>query len=298
MNAPNHSLDLFSDPGNRRAFSSHDRLWESNRYVYPVVSRRSGGISIGVNLNPDKICNFDCIYCCVNRRIAGGPPAVDLAILQSELKYMLQLVQSGQIYTMEPFCGVAPALRRLNDIAFSGDGEPTTCPNFFEACKLAADILRTHRLSDVKIVIITNATMLHRPATEKALAFLDGHDGEIWAKLDAGTEAYYQQVDRSTIPFKRVLDNITSCAQRRELVIQTLFMKVHDQPPANAEIEAYIKRIADILRAGGKIKLIQIYTVARHTTEAYATALPPTELVSIGKQIETALPDIAVHVFP
>ena len=105
-------------------------------------------------------------------------------------------------------------------------------------------------------------------------------------------------MDRSTIPFKRVLDNITSCAQRRELVIQTLFMKVHDQPPANAEIEAYIKRIADILRAGGKIKLIQIYTVARHTTEAYATALSPTELVSIGKQIETALPDIAVHVFP
>ncbi len=298
MNVPKHTLDLFLDPGNRRAFSSHDRHWESNRYVYPVVSRRSGGISIGVNLNPDKICNFDCIYCCVNRRIAGGPSAVDLAALQSELTHMLQMVQSGNIYTIEPFVGIAPALRRLNDIAFSGDGEPTTCPQFFEACQLAAEILRTHQLPEVKIVIITNATMLHRPAIQESLAFLDRHNGEIWAKLDAGTEAYYQQVDRSKIPFKRVLDNITTCARQRPLVIQTLLMKVHDQPPGKAEIDAYIQRLTDIRRAGGNIKLIQLYTLARHTTEAYTTALPPTALVAIGTEIGTALPEIAVHVFP
>jgi len=298
MNVPKPTLDLFLDPGNRRAFSSHDRHWESNRYVYPVVSRRSGGISIGVNLNPDKICNFDCIYCCVNRRIAGGPSAVDLAVLQSELTHMLQMVQSGNIYAIEPFVGIAPALRRLNDIAFSGDGEPTTCPQFFEACQLAAEILRTHELPEVKIVIITNATMLHRPAIQESLAFLDRHNGEIWAKLDAGTEAYYQQVDRSKIPLKRILDNITTCARHRPLVIQTLLMKVHNQPPGEAEIEAYIQRLTDIRRAGGNIKLIQLYTLARHTTEAYATALPPTELAAIGTKIGTALPEIAVHVFP
>ena len=50
--------------------SDHARLFEHNRFVYPVLSRRSGGISIGVNLNPDKICNFDCIYCQVDRRSA------------------------------------------------------------------------------------------------------------------------------------------------------------------------------------------------------------------------------------
>lgn len=298
MNAPKHTLDLFLEPGNRRAFASHDRHWKSNRYVYPVVSRRSGGISIGVNLNPDKICNFDCIYCCVNRQIGGGPSAVDLAVLQAELKYMLQMVQSGNIYAIEPFAGIAPALRRLNDIAFSGDGEPTTCPLFFEACQVAADILRTHQLPEVKIVIITNATMLHRPAIQESLAFLDRHNGEIWAKLDAGTAAYYQQVDRSNIPFKRVLGNITTCARQRPLVIQTLLMKVHDQPPAETEIDAYIQRLTDIRRAGGKIKLIQLYTVARHTTEAYATALPPTALAAIGMKIGTALPEIAVDVFP
>jgi len=41
----------------------HRRELDENRYVYAVLSRRSGGVSIGINLNPDKVCNFDCIYC-------------------------------------------------------------------------------------------------------------------------------------------------------------------------------------------------------------------------------------------
>ena len=298
MTSPNHPLDLLLNPGNRRAFSSHGRHWQTNRYVYPVVSRRSGGISIGVNLNPDKVCNFDCVYCCVDRGIAGGPPAVDLAILQSELIAMLEMVQSGGIYDVDPFSGVAPTLRRINDIAFSGDGEPTTCPQFFPACRLAAEILQTLQLPEVKIVVITNATMLHRPAVENALLFLDQHNGEMWLKLDAGTEAYYREVDRSTIPFQRILDNITACAIQRPVVIQTLLMNLHAQAPAPTEIAAYIQRISEICAAGGNIKLIQIYTIARRTTEAYATALPPETLADLGKQIAAALPAIPVSIFP
>ena len=70
------------DAGARRAFAMHDRVWQANRYVYPVVSRRSKGISIGVNLNPDKVCNFDCIYCCVDRKQTGKYKEVDLGILR------------------------------------------------------------------------------------------------------------------------------------------------------------------------------------------------------------------------
>ena len=298
MDSPNHPLDLLLNPGNRRAFASHGRHWQSNRYVYPVVSRRSGGISIGVNLNPDKVCNFDCVYCCVDRNIAGGPPEVDLAILHSELVAMLKMVQSGDIYNFDPFSGVAPALRRINDIAFSGDGEPTTCRQFFPACQLVAEILQTFQLPEVKIVIITNATMLHRPAIENALSFLDQHNGEIWLKLDAGTEAYYRQVDRSTIPFQRILDNITACAVQRPVVIQTLLMAVHGAVPAPSEIADYVQRISEVVAAGGHIKLIQIYSIARRTTEAYATALSPETLGKLGEQIAAALPNIAVSIFP
>lgn len=298
MDSPKQHLDLLLTPGNRRAFSLHGRHWQTNRYVYPVVSRRSGGISIGVNLNPDKVCNFDCVYCCVDRNIAGGPPEVDLPILQSELVAMLKMVQLGDIYNFDPFSGVAPALRRINDIAFSGDGEPTTCPQFFPVCQLAAEILQTFQLPEVKLVVITNATMLHRPTIKKALSFLDHHNGEIWVKLDAGTEAYYRQVDRSTIPFQRILDNITACAIQRPVVIQTLLMALRGAGPTSAEIAAYIQRIMEICAAGGQIKLIQIYSIARRTTEAYATALSPEALTQFGEQIATALPNIAVSVFP
>ncbi|MEX0791938.1 MAG: radical SAM protein, partial [Pirellulaceae bacterium] len=48
--------------------TQHERGFEANKFVYPVLSRRSKGISLGVNLNPDKRCNFDCIYCQVDRR--------------------------------------------------------------------------------------------------------------------------------------------------------------------------------------------------------------------------------------
>ena len=54
----------------------HERSFEANRFVYPVLSRRAGGLSVGINLNPDKICNFDCIYCQVDRVSPAERPAL------------------------------------------------------------------------------------------------------------------------------------------------------------------------------------------------------------------------------
>ena len=208
----------------------HSRAWQSNRYVYPVVSRRSKGISIGVNLNPDKICNFDCIYCSVERPGRLTPvPDIDLNQLRAELARMVSLAASGEIYGFDPFDRIPMALRRINDIAFSGDGEPTTCPQFGEVCQLAAELKEEAGLPEVKLVLITNATMFHRPAVQEGLSFLDRHNGEIWAKLDAGTEAYYDLVDRTSVPFSRVLENLRWCASVRPTVIQSLFMKVHGE---------------------------------------------------------------------
>src|SRR6516162_6780926 len=110
----------------------HRRDFENNRYVYAVVSRRSKGVSIGLNLNPDKICNFDCVYCQVDRRTPATVRDVDVPRLLDELEGMLDLVVSGELFEIERFAQTPPALRRLNDIAFSGDGEPTTCPEFLE----------------------------------------------------------------------------------------------------------------------------------------------------------------------
>jgi wyosine [tRNA(Phe)-imidazoG37] synthetase (radical SAM superfamily) len=273
-------------------FTQHSRSWRENRYVYPVISRRSKGLSIGVNLNPDKVCNFDCVYCCVDRRTPPTITQVDLASLRGELMHLVQLAASQEIWREPPFDQTPPHLRRFNDIAFSGDGEPTSFVEFGAACGIAVEVIQqVGAFPAPKVVSITNATLLHRPAVAKALAFLDRHNGEIWAKLEAGTEAYYREIERTSIPLRRVLDNIVDAGRLRPIVIQSLFMRLYDQGPPDSEIDAYIGRVKELLAGGCQIKLVQVYTVARGTAESWCTPLPAAELDAISARVrdETSL---------
>ncbi|HRK32051.1 MAG TPA: radical SAM protein [Tepidisphaeraceae bacterium] len=267
-------------------FTQHSRHWRDNRYVYPVVSRRSKGLSIGINLNPDKVCNFDCIYCCVDRRSMPGRVEVNLDDLRGELESMLATVAGGSLWKEPPFDQTPEELRRLNDIAFSGDGEPTSYQKFEEVCQLAARSLEQPALKGVKLVVITNATLLHQARVQSALIFLDAHNGELWAKLDAGTESYYQLVERTAVPFQRVLDNILAAGRLRPIVIQSLFMNIHGQPPPPPEVEAYLARLSHLHSQGCRIKLVQIYTTARNTTEAYVTPLGLSQLQQIAAGVK------------
>jgi wyosine [tRNA(Phe)-imidazoG37] synthetase (radical SAM superfamily) len=237
-------------------------------------------------LNPDKVCNFDCIYCQVDRRSEAETKFVEMDRLIAELDHMLRFVSSGEIYRDPHFADVPTPLRRLNDIAFSGDGEPTTFRNFDELMRTAADLKKQHNLPGVKMVLITNASMFHRPVVKAGLEILDQNNGEIWAKLDAGTNAYYQLVERTKIPFQQVLDNIQAAARLRPLVIQTLFMRIENEPPAAEEIAAYIDRLNEIIKAGGELKLIQIYTIARPPAESFVTPLSDLELDAIADWVK------------
>ena len=265
----------------------HSRHWRENRFVYPVLSRRSRGISLGVNLNPDKVCNFDCIYCQVDRRSEAETRFVELDQLLAELDGLLRHVTSGGLYQEEPFTQVPERLKRLNDIAFSGDGEPTTYRNFDEIVERVAELKRQHGLTETKLVLITNASMFHRQPVERGLRILDENQGEIWAKLDAGTNAYYQLVERTKIPFQQILDNITSAARKRPLVIQSLFMKINGEPPSPAELEAFCDRLNEIQQAGGQLKLVQVYTVARPPAESFVTSLSDAEVDAIIELVKS-----------
>ncbi|MCA9099691.1 MAG: radical SAM protein [Planctomycetales bacterium] len=278
-------------------FRQHERLFESNRFVYPVVSRRSGGVSIGVNLNPDKVCNFDCIYCQVNRRSEATTRFVETDALLAELDQMLDLATSGKLFETTKFAATPVALRRVNDIAFSGDGEPTTYRNFDEIITASADVKRRHGLDGVKMVLITNASMFHRPHVKRGLAVLDANNGEIWAKLDAGSEAYYQLIERTTIPFHRILTNITAAAQVRPLVIQSLFMRVDGDGPSDDELAAFCDRLNEVTTAGGMLSLVQVYTVARPPAESNVSALPDAEVDRIVAMVRsrTSLPAQAFY---
>jgi len=267
--------------------TDHPRVYQANKFVYPVLSRRSRGISVGVNLNPDKVCNFDCIYCQVDRRSAAVTHFVETGRLMEEIEGTLDLVTSGRLYDDPAFADVPTPLRRLNDIAFSGDGEPTTFKNIDAIVGEVARAKRRRGLDTVKMVLITNASMFHRPGVKQALATLDANNGEIWAKLDAGTDAYYRRIDRTPIPFHRILANLRDAAKLRPLVIQSLFMRVDGVGPSADEVAAFCDRLNEVIADGGKILRVQVYTVARPPTESYVTPLSPEEVDAIAEAVRS-----------
>lgn len=264
-------------------FRSHPRTWREFRYCYPVVSRRSRGLSLGVNLNPDQACNFDCVYCSVDRRVPSTVREVDEAALERELDALLALSASGAIWREEPFDRTPPALRRLNDIAFSGDGEPTSYAGFAGMLALAKRLV-TARGLDARLVVITNATLFQKATVRDALLGLRPQD-EVWAKLDAGSEDWYRAVDRSDVPLSRILGNLRDLGRRRPLVIQSLWCRLHGEAPPAHELDAWAGRLRWLLDEGAQIDRVQVYTTARATTETWATALTAEELEGIAERV-------------
>lgn len=266
-------------------FREHSRLFQENRFVYPVVSRRSQGVSVGINLNPDKVCNFDCIYCQVDRRSESETRFVEMNQLLQELEVVLKMVVSGELFQTEKFASTPAAFQRLNDIAFSGDGEPTTYRNFDEIIGQVAE-LKQRIANKAKMVLITNASMFHREHVQRGLEIMDANNGQVWAKLEAGTEEYFKLLERTAIPFRRILNNITLAAKTRPIVIQSLFMNVNGEAPPPAELVAFCDRLNEIVAAGGQLELIQLYTVARQPAESFVTALTELQLKDISTLVE------------
>ena len=280
-----------------KAHLDHRRVWREFDYCYPVISRRSRGLSLGVNLNPDKVCNFDCIYCEVDRTVPPRRKDLDLDLLDQELSLLLDLATSGEIYQIPPFDSAHPKQRRLNDIAFSGDGEPTTAREFADVVARVAHLKAQRELDLVKLVLITDSSRLGAPEVVKGLEILMANQGEIWAKLDAGTESSYREICRSQVPFERILDNLLATARRWPILIQTLFLDWRGQGPGEAELEAYCRRLEHILAEGGRLQAIQLYTVARPTPEPEARPLRRLELEAIAENLRSRLPDLPVDVY-
>ncbi len=284
-----------SEAALRDAITAHPRLFEENRYVYPVVSRRAKCVSIGINLNPDKICNFNCIYCQVDRTTPPPFHDVDVDRLEAELGALLEDARSGALFAHPRFRDLADELKRVNDIAFSGDGEPTTCPQFPDAVERTADMKRQFGLEEVKLVLISNASRFHRPDVQAAVETMQRSNGEIWAKLDAGTTPYYDLVSRTRVSFNRILENLRDAAEKWPLVIQSLFMRIRGKPPTGEETRAYCDAMDGILKDGGRLKLIQIYTVARLPAEHFVMPLSEEEVDRIADAVRDRLHPVSVE---
>jgi len=279
------------------AVQDHTRHFSDFTFVYPVISRRSKGLSIGVNLNPDKVCNFDCIYCEVDRRIPGAVTEVDLCQMKDELTAMVRFAKDGGLAKEPKFNEVPWLTREVKDIAFSGDGEPTMIRNFSECVETVVEVQQLEGLDKAKIVLITDASRLDKTEVKRGLETMDAHNGEIWGKLDAGTEEYYREINRSNVRFERILKNLLETARVRPIIVQSLFLKVHGEAMSAAELEAYCGRLRDLTAAGGQISEVHLYTVARPTPEAFATKLEVPELETMASAIREQT-ELKVSIFP
>jgi len=260
----------------RLDFRDHRRDLDANRYVYAVVSRRARGLSIGVNLNPDKVCNFDCPYCQVDRTTPGGPSRIEVNALASELGALLERA-AGDLWASPPFDSIAPELRRVADIAFAGDGEPTTPPEFPAAARAARE-LRDRLAPGVPLRLLTNATLFHKQRVRAGLAEFD----ELWCKLDAGSEPYFRVVDGTRLPLRRILDNLLLVARERPIVIQAMLLTLDGHGPDDAEVAAWVERMSEIVAAGGRIDHVQVYTVARKPSDPRCGPLDAGRLEAIA----------------
>ena len=279
------------------AVQDHTRHFSDFTFVYPVISRRSKGLSIGVNLNPDKVCNFDCIYCEVDRRIPGAVPEVDLRQMKDELTAMIRFAKDGGLAKEPKFDEVPWLTREVKDIAFSGDGEPTMIHNFADCVQIVVDVKQAEGLGATQIVLITDAAGLDKGDVKRGLELMDANEGEVWGKLDAGTEAYFKAVNRTNVKFQRILDNLLATAKTRAIIIQSLFLKVHGEAMSAAELQAYCDRLNELTAGGGQIREVHLYTVARPTPEAFATKLEPAELETMATTVRERT-GLTVAIFP
>jgi molybdopterin-guanine dinucleotide biosynthesis protein A/wyosine [tRNA(Phe)-imidazoG37] synthetase (radical SAM superfamily) len=265
-----------------------------NRFVYAAISQRAHGLSIGINLNPDKKCNFDCVYCEVNRDEAGFSGPVDIGVMAAELAGFLERVRQKTLRELEWFRNVPSEFLELKEVALSGHGEPTLCPNFTEVVEAVVH-LRARRLHPFKIVLITNTTGLDTPEVQRGLRQLTLSD-EVWVKLDAGTQEYMDKVNRPDIPLQKVLENILTLGRKRPVIVQSLFPQIKTEEPSDQEIDQYSQRLLELKTAGANISKVQIYSSHRPPHRPDCAHLPLNRLSYIARRVR-AVAGLRAEVF-
>jgi len=273
----------------------HSRQYGEFRYAYPVLSRRSGGVSIGVNVNLDKLCNFDCPYCQVDRKIPGPPQHIDLERLREEVEALLESVDENGVCRLPLFDALPEADKKLRDVALSGDGEPTMIPEFDAVCSILHEVQAGLAQNIFRLVLISNATLFDRPKVKAGIASLLSGGGEVWAKLDAGTEAWYQKVNISRVSLDKIESNLILLGSWAPFKIQTCFCRIHEAGWNENEVNNYLNRLERVRASGAKILEVQLYTLARRPADISVTAVEGDFLLSMREKISAMGMDAKVY---
>lgn len=215
----------------------------------PVHSRRLG-LSLGINLLPadGKVCSFDCVYCECGFN-EDHRPQLPLPTREEVAKALKQKLQQMQ------------AEGRLPDVlTFAGNGEPTCHPHFPEIIDDTIS-LRNRYCPEAKVSVLSNSTLIHRPAVHAALMRVDNNI----LKLDTVNADYIRLVDhpQGTYDVERIIEGMVSF--HGHVIIQTMFMTgdVAGESADNTGDEY----VLPWLKAVGRIspQQVMVYTIDRET---------------------------------
>lgn len=267
----------------------HDRRKSGLTYVYAVLSRRAGGVSIGVNLNTNSACNWRCVYCEIPDLTFGNAPPCDLALLERELRTLLDDVLRGDWMTRNV---PEERWRVLKDVAISGNGEPTSCPEFPEVVDTLGRVLREYALAgSVQLVLITNGSLVHKPEVQRGLAALHALGGIVWYKLDSATPEGQARMNTSKAGVERARANLVTAARTCTTWIQTMALAWNGQPPSTVEQEAYLEFVRGLVRERVPVQGVLLYGMARPSYQpeaAVLSALPREWMEDYARRIEAA----------
>ncbi|MDO4186779.1 MAG: radical SAM protein [Bacteroidales bacterium] len=238
----------------------------------PVHSRRLG-VSLGINLMPGdgKICSFDCIYCeCgFNKDFkpkAARPTREEVRqALESKLKDMQQN-------------GPAPDV-----LTFAGNGEPTLHPDF---AGIISDTLqlRDHYFPNAKVSVLSNSTMIHKPAVFEALSRIDNNI----LKLDTVDEAYIQALDQPAKGYdvQRIIQHMKAFEGR--CIIQTMFLKgSYNGKDMDNTSDSFVRPWLETVKEIAPHQ-VMIYTIDRETPTQGLQKATHEELDRIAAMVEAA----------
>jgi wyosine [tRNA(Phe)-imidazoG37] synthetase (radical SAM superfamily) len=280
----NSSISRAAGGGQALTVRNHDRDLAGLTYVYPVLSRRAGGVSVGINLNPNNACNWHCAYCQVPGLVRGKAPPIDLARLEAELRGFLGDLVHGR--WMERF--VPEGARVIRDIAFSGNGEPTSATVFPEAVALVLRLRGEFGLapSAVPLRLITNGSLLAQARVQEGIRRLGEAGGEVWFKLDGGTAAAIERINGVVLEPAVIARNLARCAELCPTWVQTCLFRWDGEPPSAEEVDAYL----GALEAAGvdRLRGVLLYGLARESMQPEAARLSPlsvAELEAIAARI-------------
>ena len=263
--------------------SDHNRSFIHMTYVYPVVSRRAGGVSVGINLNPNNACNWHCAYCQVPGLVRGAAPEINLAQLEGELRQFFDELLHGSFMAEH----VPPEAQVIRDIAFSGNGEPTSSKAFAEIVERVVAIRDAAGLASVPIRLITNGSLVDRPYVQAALRALAAAGGEVWFKLDGGRAEDIARINGVDLAPEAHARRLALCASLCPTWVQTCMLRWDAEAPSEAMIAAYL---AALDQAGlQSLRGVHLYGLARPSMQAEASHLQrmaPDELEQIALRIK------------